>query len=78
MTSQVLLMSVTTGVVCDLAAHVLARDLHSEESSVGAHTELVTHPIARTKLVSTGGTGEASCANHHSAIEDDAVFLLGE
>lgn len=55
-TAQVLLMSVPTGVVWDLAAHVLARYLYFEESPVGTHTELVAHPFASTKLVPTGGT----------------------
>lgn len=55
MTSQVLLMSVATGVVGDLAPHVLACDLYFEESSVSTHTELVAHPVASTKLVPTGG-----------------------
>lgn len=77
-TSPVLLMSVPTGVVRDLAAHVLACHLHSEESPIGTHAELVAHPLPSTKLVPTGGTRQASGADHHGSIQDDAVFLEGE
>lgn len=71
-------MSVPTGVVWDLAAHVLAGHLHFEESPVGAHAEFVAHPLPSPELVPTGGSGQASGANHHGSIEDDAVFLGGE
>lgn len=78
MSSWVLLVRVSTGVVWGLAAHVLTRHLHSEEHSVSAHTEFVTHPVITTKLVSAGGTWQASRADHHSSVQDDAVFLSGE
>lgn len=55
-TSQVLLVSVSAGVVWDLAAHVPACYLYFEERSIRTHTELVAHPVTSSKLVSTGGT----------------------
>ena len=77
MSSWVLLVWVSTGVVWGLAAHVLTGHLHSEERSVGTHTEFVTHPVITTQPVSAGGTWEASRVDHHSSIQDDAVFLSG-
>lgn len=65
-------------IVGSLAAHVLAGDLHFEEGAVGAHAELVTHPVVAAQLVCAGRTRQAGCADRHCPIEDDAVFLLGE
>lgn len=71
-----LLVSVSTGVVCHLAAHVVARHLHLEERAVCTHAELVAHPVATPRRVPAGGTGQARWADHHASIEDDAVFSL--
>lgn len=72
------LTGVSTGAVWDPAARVLGGHLDFEESAVGAHAQLVAHPLARSKLVPAGGARQAGRADHHSSIEDDAVFLLGE
>lgn len=46
-------MSVPTGVVCHLAAHVVARYLHFEERAIGTHAEFVAHPVTTSRLVPT-------------------------
>lgn len=70
-----LLVSVSTGVVCHLAAHVVARHLYFEERAVCTHAELVPYPVTAPRLVPAGGTGQARWADHHGSVEDDAVFL---
>lgn len=40
----------------------------------GTHAELVAHPITTPWLVTTGGTEQTRWVNHHSSIEDDAIF----
>lgn len=72
-----LLVSVSTGVVCHLAAHVVARHLYFEERAVCTHAELVSYPVTAPRLVPAGGTGQARWADHHGSVEDDAVFLGG-
>lgn len=71
-------MSISTRVVCHLAAHVVACHLHLEECAVCTHAELVAHPVATPRRVPAGGTGQARWADHHASIEDDAVFLGGQ
>lgn len=71
-------MRVSTGIVWDLAAHVLAGHLHFEEGPISTHAELVAYPVSTAQLISTGGSGQPSRADHHSSIEDDAIFLVEE
>lgn len=71
-----LLVSAPTGVLCDLAAHVRARHLHFEEGPVGAHAQLVAHPLPSSELVPAGGSRQARGADHHGPIQDDAVFCF--
>lgn len=72
------LTGVPTGVVCDLAAHVLGGHWDFEERAVGTHAELVAHPLAGSRRAPPGGARQAGRADRHSSIEDDAVFLVTE
>lgn len=66
----------STGVGRGLAAHVVPGDLHLEERPVGAHAQLEAQPVAVAELIPVRRARQPCRADHHTSVQDDAVFLL--
>lgn len=59
-----------------LTTHVMTRHLNLEQRPIRAHTELETQPVAVIELFPVRRTWQSRWADHHSSIQDNAVFLL--
>lgn len=59
-----------------LAAHVVPGDLDLEERPVSAHAQLEAQPVAVIELLPVRRAWQPGRADHHSSVQDDAVFLL--
>lgn len=59
-----------------LAAHVVPCHLNLEQRPVRTHAQLEAQPVAVIELLPVRRTWQSCRADHHSSVQDDAVFLL--
>lgn len=59
-----------------LTTHIITCHLNLEQCPIRTHTELEAQPVAVIELLPIRRTWQSRWADHHSSIQDNAVFLL--